>query len=105
MNGTGCCPPTYTRFFPKDVPASPIDRDRYAHEILERFAAKAFRRPVAAETVDRLAALGRRHVLASGTDLRGRHRPGNHGDYRVPWFSLSRGIGRERFCCRTISTG
>ena len=50
-------PETYTRFFPKDVPASPADRDRYAHEILERFAAKAFRRPVAPETVDRLAAL------------------------------------------------
>jgi hypothetical protein len=50
-------PSTYTRYFPKDVPASAADRDRYAHEIMQRFAARAFRRPVAAETVDRLAAL------------------------------------------------
>ena len=39
------------------MPANPVDRDRYAHEILDRFAAKAFRQPVAPETVDRLAAL------------------------------------------------
>jgi hypothetical protein len=49
-------PKNYARFFPKDVPASPVDRGQYAHELLGRFATKAFRRPVAPETVDRLAA-------------------------------------------------
>ena len=48
-------PKNYTRFFPKDVPASPIDRRQYARELLGRFATKAFRRPVEEETVDRLA--------------------------------------------------
>ena len=49
-------PPNYTRFFPKTVPDSPVDRRQYAHELLERFATKAFRRPVLSKTVDRLAA-------------------------------------------------
>jgi Protein of unknown function (DUF1592)/Protein of unknown function (DUF1588)/Protein of unknown function (DUF1585)/Protein of unknown function (DUF1595) len=49
-------PKGYARFFPKDVPASPLDRSGYARELLERFAIKAFRRPVAQETVDRLVA-------------------------------------------------
>ena len=33
------------------------DRRQYARELLAGFATKAFRRPTAAETVDRLAAL------------------------------------------------
>ncbi len=49
-------PKNYTRFFPNDVPASPAQRRQYGHELLARFATKAFRRPVAQETVDRLAA-------------------------------------------------
>ena len=48
-------PKNYARFFPKDVPASPVDRRQYARELMGRFATKAFRRPVAQETVDRLA--------------------------------------------------
>jgi hypothetical protein len=48
-------PRNYTRFFPKDVPARPDDRREYARELLGRFATRAFRRPVAQETVDRLA--------------------------------------------------
>ncbi len=50
-------PDTYTRYFPRDVPAGSDDRAGYAHEILERFTSKAFRRPVPAETVDRLVNL------------------------------------------------
>ncbi len=37
------------------MPARLDDRRQYARELLERFATKAFRRPVARETVDRLA--------------------------------------------------
>ena len=50
-------PANYARFFPRDVPAGPADRDQYARELLASFATRAFRRPVAAETIDRLAAL------------------------------------------------
>jgi Protein of unknown function (DUF1592)/Protein of unknown function (DUF1588)/Protein of unknown function (DUF1587)/Protein of unknown function (DUF1585)/Protein of unknown function (DUF1595)/Planctomycete cytochrome C len=49
-------PKAYSRFFPKDVPAGPMDRHHYARELLERFATSAFRRPMDQETVDRLAA-------------------------------------------------
>jgi mono/diheme cytochrome c family protein len=49
-------PRDYTRFFPKDVPLAAADRQLYAREILERFATRAFRRPVRDETVDRLVA-------------------------------------------------
>ena len=47
-------PRDYTRFFPKDVPSGAGDRQRYARELLEGFATRAFRRPVAGETIDRL---------------------------------------------------
>ena len=47
-------PRDYTRFFPKDVPTGKGDRRAYARELLERFATRAFRRPVAQETVDKL---------------------------------------------------
>ncbi|TWT32201.1 hypothetical protein KOR34_39620 [Posidoniimonas corsicana] len=51
-------PPNYQRFFTRDQPPSaPDERRAYAEELLERFAGRAFRRPVDAATVDRLAAL------------------------------------------------
>ncbi len=50
-------PPNYARFFPRDVPASSPDRRRYARELLEQFATRAFRRPVDPATVERLSAL------------------------------------------------
>lgn len=49
-------PPGYARFFPRDTaPTADPDRRRYAREVIERFARRAFRRPVDARTVDRLA--------------------------------------------------
>jgi mono/diheme cytochrome c family protein len=48
-------PPTYPRFFPRPVPESLADRRQYARDLLTAFATKAFRRPVDAETEDRLA--------------------------------------------------
>ncbi|MGO9470636.1 MAG: DUF1592 domain-containing protein [Isosphaeraceae bacterium] len=50
-------PRNYARFFPRDVPESPAERLQYARELLDRFATRAFRRPVARATVERLAAL------------------------------------------------
>ena len=47
----------YSRFFPRKVPAESKERRLYAHEILENFARKAFRRPVDAATVSRLTSL------------------------------------------------
>jgi hypothetical protein len=49
-------PKEYTRFFPKEVPTGLAERTEYAGELLSRFATKAFRRPVAQDMVDRLAA-------------------------------------------------
>jgi hypothetical protein len=50
-------PKDYARFFPRPVPADIAGRRKYAGEILERFASRAFRRPVNANTVQRLVAL------------------------------------------------
>ena len=47
-------PENFDRFFGRDDPGSPDLRRQYAREILERFAAKAYRRPVEPRTVDRL---------------------------------------------------
>jgi hypothetical protein len=54
------CPKNYERFFPRNVPESPEGRREYARELLEKFATRAFRRPVAATTVDRLVDLAAR---------------------------------------------
>jgi hypothetical protein len=50
-------PKNYARFFPRDVPESLADRRQYAWELIEKFATRAFRRPVAPATVDRLVEL------------------------------------------------
>jgi mono/diheme cytochrome c family protein len=50
-------PKIYKRFFPGEVPPGSKARRVYARAILGEFAFKAFRRPVDAETVNRLAEL------------------------------------------------
>ncbi|HEV3022982.1 MAG TPA: DUF1592 domain-containing protein, partial [Pirellulales bacterium] len=50
-------PQGYERFFPRDVPEDPAARRQYASDVLQGFAARAFRRPVDAQTVERLSAL------------------------------------------------
>ena len=48
----------YDRFFTRDVPPqSPDERRAYAHEVLQCFATKAYRRPVEDGVVDRLVAI------------------------------------------------
>lgn len=48
-------PKDYARYFPGEVPAAGPERERYAREVLGRFASRAFRRPADSHTVDRLA--------------------------------------------------
>ena len=60
-------PKDYARFFPRPVPANPAARRTYAGEILQRFATRAFRRPVDANTVTRLVALAERGYTVPGT--------------------------------------
>ncbi len=51
-------PAGYERFFTRaDAPTEPAARRGYARELLTNFAAKAFRRPAPAETVDDLVAI------------------------------------------------
>ncbi len=47
-------PKNFALFFTKDLPSGSADRDAYARGILERFATRAYRRPVEKATVDRL---------------------------------------------------
>ena len=57
-------PANYERFFPGTVPADPAGQRAYSRDLLARFAARAFRRPVDAATADRLADL----AIAAGTE-------------------------------------
>jgi hypothetical protein len=50
-------PKNFDRFFTKDDPKTSRERRKYAEEILTRFAAKAFRRPVDRRSVERLVAI------------------------------------------------
>jgi hypothetical protein len=51
-------PRNYERFFTRDLsPQAPEERKKYAREVLGAFAAKAFRRPVDASTLDMLVDL------------------------------------------------
>lgn len=50
-------PSGYEKYFPSDPPQDPAGRRAYARELLGRFAAKAFRRPVDEPTKDRLTDL------------------------------------------------
>lgn len=69
-------PPGYARFFPRDqAPAADPDRRNYAREVIERFARRAFRRPVDSRTVDRLADIA-------------------EASYRLPGRTFEEGIGQ-----------
>ena len=50
-------PRDYEKFFPGAVPDEPAARRQYTRELLGKFAAKAFRRPIDESTKDRLATL------------------------------------------------
>ena len=50
-------PANYAKFFPRPVPAAPAERATYLRELLGDFAARAYRRPADAETVEKLARL------------------------------------------------
>jgi hypothetical protein len=50
-------PANFARFFPKDAPKDASERLAYARELLGKFAARAYRRPVEDESVNRLAKL------------------------------------------------
>ena len=50
-------PKNHEKFFPKPIPATANERRDYAHELLNDFSRRSFRRPVEKETSDRLVAL------------------------------------------------
>ncbi len=53
-------PPNYARFFPEGpAPPSGPERDAYSRKVLNRFATRAFRRPVDEASVDKLVALAK----------------------------------------------
>jgi hypothetical protein len=53
----GTRPKNFERFFTKDPPVGSKERRAYAHEVLTRFAARAYRRPVEERTIGRLVAI------------------------------------------------
>jgi hypothetical protein len=59
-------PPNYARYYPRPIPENLADRRQYARELLREFAARAFRRPVDDESVDRLARLAEGHYTRDG---------------------------------------
>lgn len=59
-------PPNYERFFTREETPTGADRKPYAREVLARFAARAFRRPVDDRTVDRLTAIAEKVYTQPG---------------------------------------
>ncbi len=58
-------PPGYDRFFPRSQPPTePSEQQAYAGEVLQRFASRAFRRPVDEATLQRLTNLAS-HLIES----------------------------------------
>ena len=49
--------PNYDRFFDREIPAEPESRRAYGRELIARFAARAYRRPVEDRLVNRLMAI------------------------------------------------
>ena len=59
-------PKNYARFFSGEVPNASAARRKYAGEVLQQFATKAFRRPVDAESVERLVAIAEKVYTQPG---------------------------------------
>ncbi len=60
-------PANYARFFPKGPASTEAqEREAYARELLEKFAARAYRRPVVAQDVTRLMELARATYMLPG---------------------------------------
>jgi hypothetical protein len=59
-------PKGYERFFTKDAPNDKAGRRAYARELLQRFATKAFRRPIDDQMVKRLTSLAEAHYSQPG---------------------------------------
>jgi hypothetical protein len=64
-------PANHGRFFPGTVPDDPGKRREYARKLLERFASRAYRRPVDAATVDRLVHLAEATAAKPGQTFEG----------------------------------
>lgn len=59
-------PKDYARFFPKDPPKDRKARRTYARELMGAFVERAYRRPVEAETLDRLVELAEQTYSRKG---------------------------------------
>jgi hypothetical protein len=60
--------PNYARFYTRDAPpTNAVERREYAREVLARFVTKAYRRPVASETVNQLVEIAERNYSLPGT--------------------------------------
>ena len=62
-------PKNFDRFFSGDDPKTPDGRRKYAKSVLEKFATKAFRRPVGERTLDRLVTLAEGIYSHPGTSV------------------------------------
>ncbi len=59
--------PNYQRFYNRDrPPVDAVERREYAREVLARFVAKAYRRPVVPDTVDRLVEIAAKNYSLPG---------------------------------------
>ena len=59
--------PNYARFYTREAPpTNAVERREYARETLARFAAKAYRRPVPAETVNQLVEIAEKNYSLPG---------------------------------------
>src|ERR1043166_2230351 len=60
--------PNFDRFYTRDMPpVNPTERREYAREVLSRFVTRAYRRPVAPETVEQLVEIAEKNYSLPGT--------------------------------------
>jgi hypothetical protein len=59
-------PKNFDLFFTGDVPEGAAERRQYAREIMKRFAARAFRRPIDERSLDRLVTIAENHYREPG---------------------------------------
>ena len=98
-------PPGFDKLYTRDTPPTdPHERRAYAREVIERFASKAFRRPVPEQSLSRLIALAEKTYSLPDTAFEKGIAQGGCSDSGFAAVSLPPGRGRGACDRRDVSS-